>query len=72
MSANLPCSVASWHCRVCGFDRYHQVTVMRKSGSRYETNFSACSGCSVMFLNPTRFNVYARELPSVVTPLKGA
>jgi hypothetical protein len=37
---------------MCGFDRWHVVTVKRKSDSLYETSLYACSGCSVMFLNP--------------------
>ncbi|MGH7867747.1 MAG: hypothetical protein ACREP9_09000, partial [Candidatus Dormibacteraceae bacterium] len=37
------------------FERYHRVSVMRKNGSRYETQFFSCGQCSVMFLNPTQF-----------------
>jgi hypothetical protein len=47
---------SQWRCRICRFERYHQVSVLRKDGSRYETSFYACSACSVMFLNPANFN----------------
>jgi len=47
-----------WKCRVCGFDRWHVVSVKRKNGSLYETSFYACSGCSVMFLNTEQFNAF--------------
>lgn len=48
---------------------------MRKNGTRYETEFFACSQCSVMFLNPTQFNTYSTaapnvEFPQIVTPLR--
>jgi hypothetical protein len=42
-------TLSQWKCRVCGFDRYHHVSVLRKTGARYETPFCACSRCSVMF-----------------------
>jgi hypothetical protein len=45
-----------WRCRICNFDRYHQMIVLRKNGSRYETSFYACSQCSVMFLSPGQFD----------------
>jgi hypothetical protein len=69
-------TLSQWRCRLCGFDRYHRVTVLRKSGARYDTPFNACSQCSVMFLNPAQFvtnsttapNVEA--LPAVVTPMR--
>ena len=62
---------------LCGFDRYHRVAVLRTSGTRDETPFFACSGCSVMFLNDTTFNAWhtiAPELepPAIVTPLRRA
>lgn len=48
---------------------------MRKNGTRYETEFFACSQCSVMFLNPAQFNMYSNAAPNVefspvVTPLR--
>jgi hypothetical protein len=46
--------MAQWRCRVCGFERYHRVAVLKKNGQRYETAFFACSGCSVMFLNDSK------------------
>lgn len=49
-------AMAQWRCRVCGFERYHRVAVLKKNGQRYETAFFACSGCSVMFLNDATFN----------------
>jgi len=65
-----------WRCRICGFERHHQVSVMRKDGSRYLTSFYACSQCSVMFLNPAQWNAYGdapanvEAPPSVVTPMR--
>ena len=70
-------SVSSWRCRICGYDRYYRVTVLRKTGARYETPFFACSKCSVMFLNPTQWNANAVDVPvnieappEVVTPVR--
>jgi hypothetical protein len=68
-------TLSQWRCRLCGFDRYHRVSVLRSSGARYETPFSACSQCSVMFLNATQFDAHSTsspsvELPPVVTPLR--
>lgn len=48
--------MAHWRCRLCGFERYHRVAVLKKNGQRYETSFLACSGCSVMFVNDSTFN----------------
>jgi hypothetical protein len=59
---------ASWKCRCCGFDRWHNVTVKRRNGALYETSFYACSGCSVMFLNPNQFNVHSTSAPNVELP----
>jgi len=56
-------TLSKWRCRVCGFDRSHRVTVLRKSGARYETPFSACSQCSVMFLNPAQFDANSTAAP---------
>ena len=71
----LPMTLSQWRCRLCGFDRYHRVTVLRKTGVRYETPFSACSQCSVMFLNPAQFDVNSTtnpsvEMPPLVTPIR--
>jgi hypothetical protein len=49
-------SSGQWRCRICGFDRWHTVSVRRKNGAIYNTAFYACSSCSVMFLNPAQFN----------------
>jgi hypothetical protein len=57
-----------WRCRLCGFDRFHRVTVMRKNGARYETAFFACSGCSVMFLNDRQFDANSTANPSIAVP----
>jgi len=57
-----------WNCRVCGFDRYHRVAVKRKNGTRYETEFFACSGCSVMFVNDRQFDVNSTANPSIAMP----
>ena len=59
---------SQWRRRLCGFDRYHRVTVLRKNGSRYETSFHACSECSAMFLNPAQFEVNSTANPSVGMP----
>lgn len=45
-----------WRCRICGCERYHRVSVLRKNGARYETAFFACNGCTVMFLNDRQFD----------------
>lgn len=71
----VPVSTSTWRCRICAFERYHRVSVMKKNGSRYETQFFACSQCSVMFLNPTQFNEFSTaapntEFPPIVTPLR--
>lgn len=68
-------TLSQWRCRLCGFDRYHRVTVLRRNGVRYETPFSACSQCAVMFLNATQFDANGSanpnvEMPPVVTPLR--
>jgi hypothetical protein len=57
-----------WKCRVCGFDRWHNVSVRRKNGVLYNTSFYACSGCSVMFLNPAHFNTYSDAPANVEMP----
>jgi hypothetical protein len=67
--------MSQWRCRLCGFERYHRVAVLKKNGQRYETAFHACSGCSVMFLNDSTFNsmhpiAADAEAPAVVTPLR--
>jgi hypothetical protein len=59
---------SQWRCRICSFDRYHRVSVLRKTGVRYETPFHACSGCSVMFLNPAQFDVKSTATPNVEMP----
>lgn len=64
-----------WRCRVCGFDRYHRVSVLRKNGTRYETAFYACSACSVMFLNDRQFDTASSaspgiEIPPIVTAIR--
>jgi hypothetical protein len=68
MNAKLSPSEGQWRCRVCDFDRHHKISVVRKSGSRYETSFYACSNCSTMFLNPYQFNRYAAENPNIEMP----
>ncbi|HEY2808930.1 MAG TPA: hypothetical protein VGI91_09055 [Steroidobacteraceae bacterium] len=67
-----------WRCRMCSYERYHRVSVLRKDGSRYETSFFACSKCSVMFLNPQQWNghegsqpgVSIEAPPDVITPMR--
>ena len=70
-----PVTLSQWKCRLCGFDRYHRVSVLRKTGARYETPFCACSRCSVMFLNAAQFDANSTanpsvEMPPVVTPVR--
>jgi hypothetical protein len=50
---------------MCGFDRFHRVTVLRKTGVSYETPFRACGGCSAMFLNPSQFDANSTASPNV-------
>jgi hypothetical protein len=57
-----------WRCRIFNFARYHQVTVLRKNGARYETSFYACSQCSVMFLNPANFNADSAAPANIEAP----
>ncbi len=49
-----PMMLSQWKCR-CGYDRYHRISVQRKTGARYETPFCPCSRCSMMFLNAAQF-----------------
>jgi len=55
-------------CRICSFDRWHVVTVKRRSGALYTTSFYACSRCSVMFLNPDQFSAFGDAAPNVEMP----
>jgi hypothetical protein len=57
-----------WCCRVCGFERWHVVTVKRKNGALYTTSFYACSGCSAMFLSPDQFSAHGAAAPNVELP----
>lgn len=50
-------TTGQWRCRICGFERGHVVTVKRRNGALYTTSSYACSGCSVMFLNPEQLSV---------------
>lgn len=71
-----PMTLAQWKCCICGFDRYHRVSVLRKTGARFATPFCACSRCSVMFLNAAQFdangtaNPNVEAPPTVVTPMR--
>jgi hypothetical protein len=58
-------TTGQWRCRICGFDRWHGVTVKRKTGTLYTMSFYACSGCSVMFLNPEQFNAFGDAPPNI-------
>ena len=49
-------TTAQRRCRICSFHRWHLVTLKRKNDALYTTSFYACSGCSVMFLNPEQFS----------------
>lgn len=68
MNAKPSPSVSAWRCRICDFDRYYRITVVRKNGARYETNFFACSQCSTMFCNPTQFDKNSTANPNVEMP----
>ena len=61
-------TLSQWRCRICGFDRYYRVTVLRKTGARYETPFLACSQCSVMFTNASQFDANSTANPGVEFP----
>lgn len=45
----------SFRCRLCGSDRFEQVTVRRADGSLYRSALLACAGCSLVFTDPDRF-----------------
>jgi hypothetical protein len=66
--AGTPHMPRQWRCRLCGFDRFDRVSVLRKNGVRYETAFFACSGCSVMFVNDRQFDAASTAAPSVAMP----
>ena len=57
-----------WRCRVCGFERYFGVSVVKHSGVRYYTSFYSCRGCSMMFTNPEQFNAIGQCNPNVEAP----
>jgi hypothetical protein len=40
-------TLSHWRCRLCGFDRYHRVSVLQKMGVRYQTPFATARsyGC---------------------------
>ena len=61
-------TTGQWRCRICSFDRWHTVTVKRKNGALYTTSFYACSGCSVMFLNPDQFSALGDAAPNIEMP----
>jgi hypothetical protein len=42
--------------------------VRRKSAALDTTSFYACSGCSVMFLNPEQFNALGDVAPNIEMP----
>ena len=44
------------------------MSVKRKNGALYTTSFYACSGCSVMFLNPDQFNALGSAAPNIEMP----
>jgi hypothetical protein len=68
MNAKVSAPISQWRCRVCDFDRYYRITVIRKNGARYETSFYACSQCSTMFFNPHQFNKHSTENPNIEMP----
>ena len=38
------------------------------NGALYTTSFYACSGCSVMFLNPDQFSALGSAAPNIEMP----
>jgi len=50
-----------WRCRLCGCECYHPVSVRRKDGTRYQTPFYSCGGCTVLFMNDRQFDAAARR-----------
>jgi len=63
-----------WRCRLCGCERFHRVAVMRNNGTRYETSFLACNGCTVMFLSERQFDAAGNpnvDLPPSTAPIRG-
>ena len=50
MTPSSPSLLALW------VHMYRRVAVLKKNGQRCDTSFFACSGCSGMFLNDTKFN----------------
>src|ERR1019366_1654958 len=62
-SAGSPCciyvqlmSIHAFRCTLCGSGFFRSVVVPRQDGSRYETSFYECAGCSVVFVDPNAFN----------------
>lgn len=41
-----------FECPICVSDAFDRVVVFRSDGSRYETDFCFCLGCSIMFFDP--------------------
>ena len=39
-----------------------------QNGALYTTSFYACSGCSVMMLNPEQFNAHGDAAPNIEMP----
>jgi len=54
-------TTGQWQCRICSFDRWHIVTLNARTVRCTRTPYYACSGCSVMFLNPEQFNAFGRR-----------
>jgi hypothetical protein len=44
-----------FECRLCHYDRYRQIVVLRPKGP-YQTPFFACQKCGVMFDDPKNFS----------------
>src|ERR1039458_5473533 len=62
-SAGSPCCIyvqlmssRAFRCSLCGGGFFRSVVVPRPDGSKYESSFYECAGCSVVFVDPSAFN----------------
>jgi len=58
-----------FQCPICRSEKYVQVTVKRRDGNWYTTEFYKCVGCSVMFTDPVDFTrhypiLHRRDIPT--------
>jgi hypothetical protein len=73
-------TVNQWKCRLCDFDRYHRVSVMRKSGARTThrsspaasaASYSSTRRSSTRTVRPTRAWSFPLSLRRCVVSVKG-